>query len=227
MRFRSSTVATWLLPVSILGMAAAIQASWAAPIDKKELLVQKILYVHVPVIWTAYLAFFVGLIGAIGFLVTRKRSWDRVAVSSTEIGVVFCTLVLITGPIWAKPIWNVWWQWDARLTSTLVLWFLYVGYLVVRILPDDRATGARWSSVVSILAFLNIFIVHQSVKWWRTLHPQPKALDPEKLNRGLEAGMAQALWVGVLAFTLLYLVLFFLRHAVERMEDDLDAKRAA
>ena len=230
MRLRSSTVTMWLLPVAIAGMAAAIWLSWAAPLDKKEFLAQKIMYVHVPVVWTAYLAFFVGLIASIGFLATRKRSWDRVAVASTEIGVVFVTLVLVTGPIWAKPVWKVWWQWDARLTSTLVMWFMYLGYLVVRVLAEERAQGARWSSVVSIVAFLNVPIVHYSVRWWRTLHPPPKALSPEGINAGFEGvermGMINALWVAALAFTLLYLPLFFLRHSLERLEDKLEEKSA-
>ena len=224
MTFNSSTLARFFLPLSVVGMAVAVWAGYAAPIDAGELIVQKILYVHVPVIWTAYLALFVGMIASIGFLATRKRSWDRVALASTEIGVVFVSLVLITGPIWAKPIWGVWWQWDPRLTATLVLWFMYVAYLAVRVLAEDRAQAARWSAVVSIIAFLDVPIVHMSVRWWRTLHPQPKALSPEGLNSGLEPGMALALWLGVLAFTLVYLALFFLRLTLEKLSDQAEER---
>lgn len=223
---KSSTLATWFLPLAAIAMAAAVWTAYIAPIDPNELIVQKILYIHVPVIWTGYLALFVGLVASIGFLATRKRSWDRVALSTIEVGVVFVTLVLVTGPIWAKPIWGVWWQWDPRLASTLVLWFMYVGCLAVRGLAEDRAQGARWSAVVAILAFLNVPIVHMSVRWWRTLHPAPKALNPEGLNEGLGAGEATALWVGVLAFTLVYLGLFFFRLSVERLRDEAEARTA-
>lgn len=224
---KSSTLAVWMLPAATLAMVVAVYAAFVAPLDTGEGVVQKILYVHVPVIWTAYLAFFVGLVASIGFLKNRKRSWDRVAACSTEVGVVFCTLILVTGPIWAKPIWNTWWQWDARLSATLVLWFMYVGYLAVRVLAEDRAQAARWSAVVSIVAFIDVPIVHKSVDWWHTLHPKPKALSPDGLNSGLDDGMGTALWLGVLAFTLLYLTLFFLRLTVERMSDELEEKRAA
>jgi len=224
---KSSTLAVWMLPTATLAMVVAVYAAFVAPIDTGEGVVQKILYVHVPVIWTAYLAFFVGLVASIGFLKNRKRSWDRVAACSTEVGVVFCTLILVTGPIWAKPIWNTWWQWDARLSATLVLWFMYVGYLAVRVLAEDRAQAARWSAVVSIVAFLDVPIVHKSVEWWHTLHPKPKALSPDGLNSGLDEGMGTALWLGVLAFTLLYLTLFFLRLTVERLSDERDEKRVA
>lgn len=224
---KSSLLAVRLLPIAVLTMGIAIWASWSAPLDSGEGIVQKILYVHVPTIWNAYLAFFVGLIASIGFLKNRKRSWDRVALASTEVGVVFCTLILITGPIWAKPIWNTWWQWDARLSATLVMWFMYVGYLAVRVLAEDKAQAARWSAVVSIVAFLNVPIVHKSVEWWHTLHPKPKALAAEGMNSGLEPGMAKALWLSVLAFTFLYLVLFFTRLTIEKLSDQLDEKRAA
>ena len=199
-------------------------AAWVAPVEATEGMVQKIMYVHVPSVWNAYLAFFVGMVASIGFLATRKRSWDRVALASIEVGVLFCTLVLITGPIWAKPVWGVWWAWDARLTSTLVLWFMYVGYLVVRMLATERAQAARWSAVVAIIAFLDVPIVHWSVQWWRTLHPLPKALTKDKLNAGLAPGMGQALWLGVLAFTAVYLALFFLRLSVEKLSDEVEAR---
>jgi heme exporter protein C len=167
----------------------------------------------------------VGLVASIGFLKNRKRSWDRVAYASTEIGVLFCTLVLITGPIWAKPIWKVWWQWDGRLTSTLVMWFTYVGYLAVRALAEDRAQAARWSAVLAIVAWLNIPIVHMSVKWWYSLHPQSKIFR-ERLGGGLEEGMGEALIAGLIAFSTVYLGLFFLRLTLERLSDEREEAQA-
>lgn len=226
MRVTTSRLSMWLLPPTIATLAWAGWANYVAPLEVTEGLVQKIMYVHVPSVWTAYVAFFVGLVASIGFLWKRTRAWDRVAHCSTEIGVVFCTMVLLTGPVWAKPIWGVWWQWDARLTATLVLWFMYVGYLVVRVLAPDRETAATWSAVVSIIAFLDVPIVHYSVQWWRTLHPLPKALSPEGLNKGLSPEMATALWTSVLAFTFLYLFILFLRLTVERLSDDVEARTA-
>ncbi len=212
-----------LVPLALAGMGLAVATSWLAPVERTEGIVQKIMYVHVPSVWTAYLAFLVGVVASVGFLVNKRRSWDRVALASIEVGVLFCTLVLITGPLWARPVWGVWWQWDARLTSTLVLWFLYVGCLVVRVLAADPAQAARWSAVVAIVAFLDVPIVHGSVTWWRTLHPLPKALTPERLNAGLGPGMGRALWVGLLGFTCLYLLLFALRLSVERLTDAVDS----
>lgn len=220
----SATLARVFAPLAALGMGAAVWFAAAAPVAQLEGIVQKIMYVHVPTVWTAYLAFFVGFVSSIGFLATKRRSWDRVALASIEVGVLFCTLVLVTGPIWARPAWGVWWVWDARLTATLVLWFMYVGVLVVRTMASDRAQAARWSAVVAIVSFLDVPIVHYSVKWWRTLHPLPKALTDGKLNAGLEPEMATALWVGVLGFTLLYLALFFVRLSIEKVSDEMEER---
>ncbi len=223
----ASKLSRMLFPVTLAVLGLAGWLNWRAPLEVDEGIVQKTMYVHLPTIWVAYLAFTVGLVSSIGFLINRKRSWDRVAVSSTEIGVVFCTLVLLTGPIWAKAIWGVWWQWDARLTSTLVLWFMYVGYLVLRVLAPDRETGAKWSAVLAIFAFLDIPIVHKSVEWWRTLHPQPKVASPNGVGSGLpDPAMRWALVSALVAFTFLYLFLLFLRLAVERLTDDVEAAEA-
>ena len=210
----------------ILAAPAIALLAWSgwldaqAPRDEFEGLVQKVMYVHVPCAWVAmFWALGVGLVASIGFLAKRDRAWDRVALASMEVGTVFCTLVLVTGAIWGRAIWGVWWQWDARLTSALVLWFMYLGYLVVRVLAVDRAQGARWSAVVAIVACLDVPIIHQSVFWWHTLHPQPKVLSPAGIDQGLGPGMHGPFWAGVLAFTVLFVWLLFLRLDLERAQD--------
>ena len=222
---RSPKLALVSIAVALLAMGAAIWSAYQAPQDVTEGIVQKIMYVHVPAALTTYLAFFVAFLASIGFLVTKKRAWDRVGVSAVELGVLFCTLVLVTGPIWAKPVWGVFWTWDHRLTSTLILWLMYVGYLVVRTLAPEKATGARWSAVVAIVGFLDVPIVHYSVRWWYTLHPPPKVFTKDKMNAGLEPEMAQALWIAVFAFAVLFAALFFLRLAVETLGDRAEEER--
>jgi heme exporter protein C len=224
-----------LVPLTAAAMLLAIWTNWAAPLEGGSVmtvvgrgylfegLVQKVLYVHAPAAWSSYIAVAVTFVASIGFLVNKRRSWDQVAVSSAEVGVVFCTLVLLTGPLWAKAIWGVYWQWDARLSSFLVFWFMFVGYLVVRMLATDREQGARWSAVVAIIGALDMPIVHWSVNWWTTLHPPPKALTSGGLDRGLAPGMGTALWTGMLAFTFLYLLLFFLRLDLEKLSDRVEA----
>jgi heme exporter protein C len=180
---------------------------------------QRIFYFHVPAAWVAYLAFTIVFVASIAFLRTNTRSWDLLAHSSAEIGLVFCTLVLITGPIWARPVWGTWWQWDARLTSTLVLWLTYAGYLLLRSLATDRGSEGRAAAVLGIAGFLNVPIVHFSVRWWRTLHPSgPTPADPST-GSGLESGELLAFFAALAAFTLLFSWLLVLRVRLGRAAD--------
>jgi heme exporter protein C len=220
---RAATLLRILVPLTVISVLAAVVLNARAPTEISERMVQRIMYVHVPAAWVAYLSFFVAAFASAGFLWNKKRSWDRVAFANAEVGLVFCTLVLLTGPIWGKAIWNVWWQWDARLTTTLILWFMYVGYMVVRSLAEDREQGARWSAVVSILAVLDIYIIHESVQWWETLHPKPKVATTNGFATGLDdPQMRLAFFSGLLAFTILYLLLVTLRTRIETVSDAVD-----
>lgn len=183
---------------------------------------QRIFYVHVPSAWVAYLAFAIVFIGSIAYLRTGSRRWDILAHAAAEIGVVFCTVVLVTGPIWARPVWGTWWQWDARLTSSLVMWLTYVSYLLLRSLALDRRGVGRLAAVVGIAGFVNVPIVHFSVYWWRTQHPSgptPAALDR---SSGLEAPELAAFFTALIAFTLLFSWLLALRTELGRLEDRLE-----
>lgn len=192
-----------------------------APLEKSEGVVQRIMYFHIPSAWVAFLAFFVVFISSILFLWKNDRKWDIVAHSSAEIGIVFCSLVLVTGPIWAKPIWGAWWVWDARLTSTLILWLIYMGYLMLRAHAEAGSQRARYAAVLGIIGFLDIPIIHFSVLWWRTFHPQPKMLAmKEGIASGMAPSMAVTLLVSLSAFTLLYILLMKQRIKLEKMHDD-------
>jgi heme exporter protein C len=183
---------------------------------------QRIFYVHVPAAWIAYLGFALVFIGSIAYLKTNARRWDLVAHASAEIGVVFCTLVLITGPIWAHPVWGTWWQWDARLTSSLVLWLTYVGYLFLRGLTTDPSKVGRLAAVIGIIGFLNVPIVHFSVYWWRTQHPPgptPAALDR---SSGLGGPELLAFFTMLAAFTLLFAWLLAVRTRLGRISDEVE-----
>ncbi len=177
-----------------------------APLERTMGLIQKIFYFHVPSAWVAFLAFFITFLMSIGYLASRRDWFDRAASSSASIGTVFCTIVLVTGPIWARPVWGIWWTWDARLTSTLVLWFIYVAYLLIRsYLPASGTKRGTLSAVVGIIGFLNVPLVYMSIRWWRTQHPQPVIAGGE--GSGLEPRMKLAFFFSLAVFTLLYAVI--------------------
>ncbi|MGI8774946.1 MAG: cytochrome c biogenesis protein CcsA [Actinomycetota bacterium] len=191
---------------------------------------QRIFYFHVPAAWVAYLAFALVFIGSIAYLRTANRQWDLLAHGSAEIGVIFTSIVLITGPIWARPVWGTWWQWDARLTSAFVMWLTYVGYLFLRSLAEDPKGIGRPAAVLGIVGFLNVPIVHFSVHWWRTLHPSGPT--PANLAEGSGLGSQEllAFFTALVAFTLLFAWLLALRVEVGRMADeveDLEVRAAA
>src|SRR5438067_1346987 len=163
-----------LIWATILALgASAAMIVFYVPTDRVQGVVQRIFYIHVPLAWVAYLAFFVVFVASVAYLWKRNIWWDELARASVEIGVLFTTLFLIVGSLWAKPIWNTWWTWDARLTTTLVLWFIYVSYIMLRAYTPDVERAARFGAIVGIVGFLDVPIVHFSVTWWRTLHPEP------------------------------------------------------
>ena len=222
---KATTARTGLVGGTIMAVVVAVaMIAFYAPTDRVQGIVQRIFYLHVPLAWVAYLAYFVVLVASILFLVTRDRRWDAIARSSVEIGVLFTTLFLIVGSLWAKPIWNTWWTWDARLTTTLILWFIYVGYIMLRAYTPDPERAARFGAVLGIVGFLDVPIVHFSVQWWRTLHPEPVAArsDPQ-----LPPEMIVTLIVSILAVTLLYATFMVYRTALQSLRDenqDLEAR---
>ncbi|MGH2353829.1 MAG: cytochrome c biogenesis protein CcsA, partial [Chloroflexota bacterium] len=173
-----------------------------------------------PLALVAFFAFFVVFLGSGLYLWKRDPRWDRWARASAEIGVVFTTLVLVTGVLWAKPIWGTWWTWDGRLTSTLVLWMIYVAYLLVRAGVGDPARAARYGAVLGLLGFLDVPVVRQSVVWWRTLHPGPTIIQVSG-GFGLPPAMLATLAVSLGAFALLYVYLLLEKVLIEGATDTL------
>jgi heme exporter protein C len=194
-----------------------------APTDRLQGEVQRIFYIHVPAAWIGMLAFGVVFVASIAYLVTREERWDRLAASSAEVGLVFTTGVMLTGPLWGRPVWGVYWDWDPRLTSFFILWLLYLSYLVLRSYVTEPMRRARYSAVLGIIAFLDVPLVYVSVRWWRSLHPGPVVANPE--GPQLPASMLAVLLVGVAAFSLLYLLLLRLRIDNAAREDELAAPR--
>jgi len=193
-----------------------------APTEKTEGVIQRIMYFHIPSAWLSFFAFFVVFLSSILFLWKKEREWDIYAHASAEIGVVFCSLVLITGPIWARPIWGAWWVWDSRLTSTLILWLIYVAYLMLRGQTEPGSMRARYAAVLGIVGFLDIPLIHFSVLWWRAFHPQPKIITAEGFGKGLDSSMMTTLLISLAAFTLLYFVLMGQRVRQEKLRDEID-----
>ena len=186
-----------------------------APTEMVMGLVQKVLYVHVPLAWIGFLAFFVVFIGSLMYLWKKTQRWDALAQASAEVGVLCTTLMVVTGAIWAKPVWGVWWTWDPRLTTSAILWLMYVGYLMLRGYAPSREQGARYAAVMGIVAFVNVPIVYYSTVLWRTVHPE-MVIGPAAETGSLDSQMRTVLLFSVLAFTLLFVYLVKERLALTR-----------
>mgnify|MGYP003976393183 FL=1 len=213
-------ILVWLTGLAFL--AAMIAIFIYVPTEKTEGVVQRIMYFHIPCAWLSFFAFFVVFICSILFLWKKDREWDIYSQASAEIGVIFCSLVLITGPIWARPIWGAWWVWDARLTSTLILWLIYVSYLMLRAQSDAGSMRARYAAVLGIGGFLDIPLIHFSVLWWRAFHPQPKVITSEGIGKGMDPTMLVTLGISLCAFTLLYFLFMGVRVRQEKLKDEID-----
>ncbi len=204
--------------LALAGVAATlIMALWVTPPDAEQGDVFRLVYVHVPSAWLAYLAFTVVFAASVAYLRTKRTRWDRLAAASAEVGVVFTALTLVIGSIWAKPVWGTWWTWDPRLTTTAVMLLIYVGYLAVRRLPDSPARRARWAAVVGVVGFVDVPIVHLSVTWWRSLHQAPGGIA--RFTPNMAPIMGFTLLLSVVAFTAVYAYLVTLRLRVGRLED--------
>jgi heme exporter protein C len=210
--------------VAFLGLAGVyVLALGYTPVEARQGLAQKIFYLHVPAAWCALLGFsLVGICGAL-YLWLQDPRLDRFAASSAEVGVAFGAVMLTTGPIWAKPIWGTWWTWDARLTLTLFLFFLFIGYLALRAALHDPGERARFSAVVGILGLLLVPFIHLSVYLFRTLHPQPIVLKPSAPS--LPPAMLRTLLISFGVFTLLYVGLVMLRYGLTMMEEAAEEAR--
>ena len=218
-------IARWIVGIAaIVSLAALVVVGlFVAPPDAVQGDAQRLMYLHVPAAWVAYLAFGVTALASALYLVRRTRSlvWDRVAGASAELGVIFTGLTLLLGSLWGRPVWGVWWAWDARLVTTAVLFFLYLGYLALRRIPATPEARAKRCAIAALIAFVDVPIVHFSVNWWRTLHQQGTVFN-ESLNAKIHGVMAFTLWFGVLAFTILFVYLLDRRYRLLALDEDRD-----
>ena len=187
------------------------------PTEAETGIIQRIFYLHVPLAWIGFMAFFVVLVSSVMYLWKRDMKWDRIASASAEIGFLFIGLMLICGCIWAKPVWGVWWVWDAKLTMSLVLWFIYTAYLLIRAYVTEEGQRARFSAVIGIVGFLDVPMLFLATKLWKTQHTGLIVFEG-----GLVHKMVLTLVAGIVAYTVLYVLLLMKRVAVKNAQNDVN-----
>ncbi len=205
----------------LLGLAllpVGLYLALSAPPDLNQGYLVRIMYLHVPTAWMGYLAFFVAFLYAILYLIRQDPRYDRISLASAEIGVVFLGLALVTGMLWARPTWGVYWTWEPRLTTTAILFAVYVGYFLLRGAIEDPELRRKAAAAVAILGFINVPISYMSVKWWRSLH-QTQSIDLTTGRIQMDPAMLQALLFNLLVFTVLYLAFVRFRAYVVGLEE--------
>jgi heme exporter protein C len=212
----------------ILGLLTAVLLSYAlyaalviAPTERTMGDVQRIFYYHVPSAWTAFLLFTINFVASIIYLINRSSKADAVAVTAAEVGVVFCTIVLVTGPLWARPVWGIWWTWDVRLTSTLVLWLIYISYLILRRFSSSAQTPVM-AAALAVFGALDVPLVYFSIWFFRTQHPQPVIGG----GGSLDPGMGKVLLLNWAAFLCFAFLLSWSRYRLERLQREVEEAQA-
>ncbi len=215
------------IALAALGTLGAVLLLWMVffwvPTERTLGIAQRIFYVHVPSAWIAFFAFGIVALCSGVYLWLRDERLDMAALAAAEGGMVFCTIMLLTGPLWARVSWGTWWTWEPRLVLTLLLWFVYFSYFLVRNATENPEQGKRFAAVVGIVGVLDIPLIHVSVTWMRSLHPQPVVLRPDGLS--LDPDMFITLMVGLATATMLFLGLFLMRYTVECLKREVDQRR--
>ncbi|MGH7636636.1 MAG: cytochrome c biogenesis protein CcsA [Gemmatimonadaceae bacterium] len=209
----------WALAAFAAVATAQLYAIQSSPADADMGHLQKIMYVHVPAAWMTFIAFFVVLVYSVLYLWRGRENDDLLAASAAEVGAVFNGLTLALGMIWGRPTWGVWWAWDARLTSTLVLFLIFIGYLALRAFVDDAGQRARWSAAVGVIGAINVPIVYMSVTWWRTLHQPPSS--PSTFDPAYTMGLR------INAIAMLLVTIYFIRERYQLARLDRSIEHAA
>jgi heme exporter protein C len=215
-----------ILGATVLFLMIAFTAFLAfnyAPIEKSMGVIQKIFYLHLPSAFSSFVALGICFYANLMYVFKRQPKWDWLGVSAAEVGLAFISVVLITGPIWAHPVWGIWWTWDARLTLTFVLWLLYISYLLLRSMLEEPDKRALFSALFGIFAFLDVPLVYFSIRWWRTQHPQPVILGGP--GSGLESRMRVSYLLVWAAFTGLLILLLNARYKLEAMRASVEDLR--
>ena len=215
-----------ILRAAILFVLIALTAYLAfhyAPVEKSMGIIQKIFYLHLPSALSSFVAFGVCFYANLMYVFKRQPKWDWLGVSAAEVGLAFISVVLVTGPIWAHPVWGIWWTWDARLTLTFVLWLLYISYLLLRSMLEEPDKRALFSALFGIFAFLDVPLVYFSIRWWRTQHPQPVILGGP--GSGLDPRMRVSYLLVWAAFTGLLVLLLNGRYKLEALRASMEELR--
>ena len=201
---------------ALLISAALYQSLIGAPDAEGEPVTYRILYFHVPTAIMSYLGFFITFVGSVLFLINKNMKFDRWAVAGAELGILFCTLMLVTGMIWGKQRWGAWWLWEPRLTTSMVLLVIYIGYIALRGMVENEATRARYAAVYGIIGFVDVPIVHYAIKMWGSImHP---VVIKGPTNPGMTFEMLVALRISMFAFIVTFIMLYILRLRVENLE---------
>lgn len=209
--------------LGILGIILTLVLHWMVffwvPTERTMGVVQRIFYIHVPAAWVAFMAFGIVAICSAMYLWLKDDRLDMAAKAAAEGGMLYTTIVLLTGPLWGRVAWGTWWSWEPRLTLTLLLWFIYLGYFLVRSSTENPERGKRFAAVVGIVGALDIPLIHLSVVWFRSLHPAPVVMKAE--GPSLDPAMLNTLFMGLAASTLVFFAFFLFRYGLERMEQAL------
>ena len=212
---RLPLVSLVLCAITLVGIVVTLwMAFFYAPTDAVEGQPQRIFYVHVPVSWIGMLAFVIMAVAGVAYLKSKDERWDWMARAAAELGTVFITLALITGSIWGRTTWGTWWTWDARLTTTLILWFIYIGYLMLRNYMGRTPASARAGAVMSLVCVIDVPIIYESVNWWRTLHPSAEV----GVAGALPASVVLTLMVSLTVFTVFYAFLMIQAYQLQRVQ---------
>jgi heme exporter protein C len=217
------------LPITALAAALVFFAGYAAlfiaPDEATMHEVQRIFYFHLPSWVATFVAFGIVFYSNTAYLVTKRIKWDLLGVSAAELGVVCCSIGLVTGPLWAKPTWGIWWTWDPRLTSTFIMWLMYVSYLLLRGLIEEPQRRASLSAIFGIFAFLDVPLVYMSNRLWRTQHPQPVILGGP--DSGLDPTIAKVLVLCVIAILIVMIRILLDRYRLECLRHEAEELRFA
>ena len=215
-----TAVRRWGTALTLLGGVSVIGALWMvffyAPTESEMGVMQRIYYIHIPTAWLGELAFGLVALCSLGYLFLRDDRLDSIAISAAEIGLVFWTATLFAGPLWAKLAWGAWWVWDARLSFSLLLWFIWIGYFMLRDSTENPQDGKRFAAILAIIGAVDVPFIHMSVYWFRTQHPKPVMMNPEGPTADFEIGMT--IMVSVFAFTFFFFGLLCYRYAYERLK---------
>ncbi|WP_376792726.1 cytochrome c biogenesis protein [Thermoflexus sp.] len=219
----------WVGATIALMVLATLAVFVYAPREAQMGDVQRIFYFHVSTAWSGFLAFAVALIGSIAYLRTRAPRWDQIGHAAVEVGLILLTMAIITGSLWARPVWNTWWTWDPRLTTTTITWVVYLAYLLLRNAVENPETRARFAAVYAIVAFVTVPITYLSARLLRTIHPivlGPSVSSEAKGQFGLTPRMVHTMVLSLVAWTLLFSVLLWLRYRVQRAQEALEEMEA-